>query len=350
MRVLVTGSAGYIGAVLVRSLELSGHEVRGVDAQFFREARVADENTGADLRAADVRRIEADDLRGVDAVVDLAALCNDPLGGLNPSVTFEVNHLAAVRTARLAREAGASRFVFSSSCSIYGLNSRHPLTESDPVRPLTPYAMAKHRAEQDIARLAGDDFSPTFLRNATAYGPSPSFRLDLVVNYQTALAVTRKEVRLRDDGLAWRPFLHVEDLCATVRAVLEAPRETVHNEIFNVGPSDDCHRIREVAELIVATVAGAKLKTGKEDHHDERSYRVDDAKIRQAIPGLRWRKRLRDGISELADFYQSIGLSEKDLTSERFNRLATVIGHQRAGRLDSRLYWAAGCYPSGNNF
>ncbi|MEV0590938.1 NAD-dependent epimerase/dehydratase family protein [Nonomuraea cavernae] len=349
MRVLVTGSAGYVGAVLVRSLELSGHDVAGVDTQFFRDALVADEKSGARVRPGDVRRFEVSDLRDVDAVVDLAALCNDPLGGLNPSVTFEVNHLAAVRTARLARQAGVSRFVFSSSCSIYGLNSRHPLTESDPVRPLTPYAEAKHLAEQDIARLADGDFSPTFLRNATAYGPSPSFRLDLVVNYQTALAVTRKEVRLRDDGLAWRPFVHVEDLCAAVRAVLEASREIVHNQVFNVGPSEDCHRIREIAELVVAGVPGAELKATKEAQHDARSYRIDDAKIRQAIPGLIWRKRVPNGISELVDFYQSIGLSEEDLASTRFDRLATVIGHQRAGRLNSRLYWAAGCDPSGNH-
>ncbi|SDJ35236.1 NAD-dependent epimerase/dehydratase family protein [Nonomuraea jiangxiensis] len=339
MRVLITGSAGYVGAVLTRMMKASGHEVTGVDTHFFRDASVLDGNNGTNQRSSDIRQLQVADFHDVDGVVDLAALSNDPLGNLCAALTFEVNHLAAVRTARLAREAGVSRFVFSSSCSIYGLDSREPLTEADPVRPMTPYAVAKHLAECDIARLATDDFSPTFLRNATAFGPSPNLRLDLVVNFLTALACVRKEVRLRDDGLAWRPFVHVADLCQAVIATLEAPREVVHNEIFNVGRSDNCHRISEIAELVTTTVPDSTLGAAVESLHDKRSYRIDSTKIFRAIPGLRLDRTVRQGIEELAEFYRSIDLDEEDLVSGRFERLAGILRHQRTKRLDDRLYW-----------
>lgn len=339
MRVLVTGSAGYVGTVLTRALTESGHTISGVDAQFFRAAQTLDHYRDADHEPKDIRALTVADFRGVDAVIDLAALSNDPLGNLRPAFTYEINHLAAVRTARLARQAGVSRYIFSSSCSIYGLDSNAPLTETDPVRPLTPYAAAKRLAESDIAKLADDRFSPTILRNATVFGPSPNLRLDLVVNYVIALAQVRKEITLRDDGLAWRPFLHISDLSAAIRAVLEAPREAVHNEIFNVGSAGNCYRIREIAELVATTIPGTTLKLGKGLSHDSRSYQVTDAKIRERLPGLPRMKDVGDGIGELVACYKAMGLSMNDLTSQRFERLPAIIRQQRMGLLDDDLHW-----------
>jgi nucleoside-diphosphate-sugar epimerase len=338
MRVLVTGHAGYIGLVLVPLLLEAGHEVTGLDSFLFEPCTYGDGAEAAveELRL-DLRDVGPEHLEGVEAVVHLAALCNDPLGDLSPPLTDEINHRAAVRLARLARAAGVERFLFSSSCSQYGAQGDGLIGEDAPFRPVTPYGRSKVDAELGIARLADDSFSPTFLRNGTAYGYSRRTRGDLVVNNLTALAFTTGEVRMRSDGTPWRPLVHIEDIARAFVAALEAPRALVHGEAFNVGASDENYQVRDVAAIVEEVVPGSRVTLAEGAAPDLRNYRVSCDKLASMLPAARPRWTVRRGVEQLHEQFRRHGLTLEELASARFMRLQHVLDLQAAGLLDESL-------------
>ena len=338
MRVLVAGDRGYIGAVLVPFLRAAGHEVDGLDLGLYEACNLGPgpEDIGA-RPPRDLRNAEHSELAGYDAVVCLAALSNDPLGDLNPAATFSVNLEGTLRLARAARQAGVERFLFASSCSLYGAAGSAAVAEGAELFPVTPYGEAKVVAERELSLLADDAFSPTYLRNATAYGASPRLRLDIVVNNLTAVAMTAGEVRLESDGSPWRPLVHVEDISRAFLAVLDAPRELVHDEAFNIGRPEDNVQVRDVAEMVRDTVPGSKVSFADDAGPDLRNYRVDFAKLNDTFPDLKLRWGVRDGIEELARAYIEHGLTYDDFTSTRFVRLRRIHELLAAGLLDDML-------------
>jgi nucleoside-diphosphate-sugar epimerase len=341
VRVLVTGSDGYIGAVLVPYLVRAGHEVVGLDSSLFAGCTFGHEPEPVRTLRTDVRDVEVEDLRGFDAVAHLAAISNDPLGNLNPRCTYDINHLASVRLALMAKRAGVSRFVFSSSCSLYGAADGDSfLDEQAAFNPVTPYGESKVLAEQDIGALADDDFSPTFLRNATAYGVSPRLRGDVVVNNLVGFAFATGAVHLISDGTPWRPLVHVEDISAAFRVVLEAPRELVHGEAFNVGLTEENYRIREVAEMVREVVPGSEVTFAEGAGPDLRCYRVDCGKL-TTLPGLRLRWSVRRGVEQLYRAFKEHGLEVEDLTGPRYQRIGRIKSLLADGRLDGDLRWVA---------
>jgi nucleoside-diphosphate-sugar epimerase len=340
-RVLVTGHDGYIGSVMAPALLDAGHDVVGLDTGYFRQCTLVPRGVQHPAVRKDIRDLGSADLHGFDAVVHLAALSNDPIGNLNEAWTAEINYLASVRLATLAREAGVERFLFSSSCIMYGTSEAAVVDERAPLDPKTEYARSKVRAEQAISELADDSFSPTFLRNGTVYGLSPCMRFDTVFNDLIGSAVATGRVVVHGDGRPWRPVVHLEDLVRAFTAVLEAPRGKVHDEAFNTGTEALNHRVGELATIAVGAVPGCELEVLGEPSADRRTYRADFGKFARVFPDFEFRWTPADGAWELRDALVSIGLTRDTFADSRFTRLKWLRHLLETGQVDGSLRWSA---------
>jgi len=341
MKILLTGSRGYIGSVMAPFLVRAGHEVVGIDTDLYRRSSFGEWQDPIETRQKDVRSLEARDLAGFDAVIHLAALSNDPLGDLNAQLTYDINHLASVRLAALAKEAGVPRFAFASSCSNYGAAGDAPVNEESALNPVTAYGESKVRVERDVIKLADDSFSPTFLRCATAYGVSPRLRFDIVLNNLVAWAFTSGKVMLKSDGSPWRPIVHIEDISRAFLAVLTVPRERVHAQAFNIGRNDQNYRIRDIAQIVKETVPGCEIAFADDAGPDKRNYRADFSKVARVLPEFQPQWDARKGARQLHDAYQAIGLVLSDFEGPRYRRIDQIKQLIAAGELGSDLRWVS---------
>ncbi len=339
MRVLVTGIDGYLGAVMAPVLLGRGHDVVGLDAGFYREGRLYHPpGPPTPVITKDIRRVAPADLRGFDAVVHLAELSNDPLGQHRPQVTYAINGDGSAALARLSKQAGVRRFLYSSSCSVYGIGDGEWKAEASSTQPLTAYAACKLRTEAVLGVLADAEFSPTMLRNATAYGASPCMRFDIVLNQFAGLAWTSGQIVMNSDGSPWRPLVHVRDIAEAFACVLEAPVEAVHNQVFNVGCNEENYRVREIAEIVAATMPSSTVAYGPANN-DGRSYRVSFDKITNGLPGFACRWTAEKGAAELREVFERINLTPERFQFRAFTRLAQLEHLLQGGLLDDEFYW-----------
>jgi len=342
MKLLVTGTEGYIGSLLPPLLVERGHELVGVDACYYAQAQLYNAETPSyELVKEDIRRLRPEHFEGVDAVVHMAELSNDPLGQLLPTITYDVNHKGSLHVANTAKAAGVERFVYTSSCSVYGVAEDDLVDEDSPVDPQTAYADCKRLVERDLSPLADDSFSPTFLRNATAYGASPRMRFDIVLNNLAGLAWTTGVIAMESDGTPWRPLIHAEDICRAIIASLEAPRERVHNRVMNVGPPGANYQVRELAEVVADVFEGCELSIGDRGA-DNRSYRVAFERIQEVLPEFEPAWDVRKGAEELREVLERAGLTAEQFQSRDYIRLLQIEHLLGSGRLDESLYWRNG--------
>ena len=339
MRVLLTGHEGYIGSVMAPALVEAGHDVVGLDTGYFADCNIVPPAGGVAAVNKDIRDLEAADVEGFEAVIHLAALSNDPIGNLNDSWTEEINYQGSVRLAELAREAGIQRFLFSSSCIMYGMSEAAVVDETAPLDPKTEYARSKVRAEQAISDLASDTFSPTFLRNGTVYGLSPRMRFDTVFNDLLGRAVATKKVVVYGDGVPWRPVVHVKDLVRAFIAALEAPREAIHNEAFNNGADHLNHQVGELARIAVEAVPGCELEVLDQPGADQRTYKADFSKWARTFPDCEFEWTPERGATELREAFEAIDLSLEDFEDKRFTRLKWLNHLLESGAVDGELRW-----------
>lgn len=337
MKVLVTGHEGYLGAVMTRVLTEAGHDVVGLDTKLFEGCDFNGAPDPVPHLVADVRDVAGRQVEGFDAIIHLAALCNDPLGSMNPEATYDINYRATVRLAELGKEAGVERFLFASSCSLYGVAGDAILDETASFNPITPYGESKVMAEAGLSELADDDFSPTYLRNATAYGVSPRLRADVVLNNLVAYAYTTGEILILSDGTPWRPIVHAEDIARAFLAVLEAPRDRIHDEAFNVGATEENYQVSELAEIVRDTVPGSVVRYGEDAGPDPRSYRVSCDKLPSVIPSFVPRWNARDGARELYEAYQRHGLTRDEFLGSRYMRLKRIMELMEQGEVDDAM-------------
>jgi len=342
MKVLVTGSEGYIGARLVPFLFDKGHEVVGLDTGYYRDGWLYSDNSllkrSASTRFLDLRRVTAADLSGQDAIVHLAELSNDPLGQNNPQVTYQINHAGSVKLAEAARKVGIRRFVYTSSCSVYGAGTGDFLDETAATNPQTAYAECKVRVETDVGKMSGKDFCPVFLRNATAYGPSPRMRFDIVLNDLCALAWTTRRIAMVSDGSPWRPVVHIEDICNAIACALAAPEEAVRGKIFNVGQNSENYRVRELAEIVSREFPGCEMSMGPKSG-DTRSYRVNFDRIHRELPGFKCNNTARDGARQLRQVFERIDMQPETYNFRAFTRLKQLKYLLSTKQLDGDFYW-----------
>lgn len=341
MKVLVTGHRGYIGTVLLPMLVEAGHEITGLDSGYFDDCLYTDQDINIPYIRKDIRDVELADVEGMDAIIHLAGLSNDPMGDFNPEITYDINHRATVKLGELAKKAGVRRFLFSSSCSTYGSAGQEFIDETARFNPQTPYGESKVFSERDLAKLADDTFSPVFLRNATAYGMSPRIRFDLVLNNLVAWAATTQKIFLKSDGQAWRPIVHIADISRAFIALLDAPLDLIHCKAYNVGQTSENYRVREIATIVGEVVPDCEVAFADGASADSRNYRVNCDLIQKEIPGFKPVWTARKAAEEIYEAIKKNGLRLEEFEGEKFMRLARLKKHIADGAMDSELRWKA---------